>query len=268
MKKVSVFIMALTGMLYAGAQAIKPAPGRKMQVTLASANVISVSAMGQNIDIESSTIATSEYQIKQVTERGYSLQTKLLRVQSTGKAMGVEKSLDSDNEADKNEPGFAEATKLLGKTSEIKIEDHRASVVSGDVMNALAQIGMKDATSEFVKFILYKDDLAKMRTGYHWMDTLQTEEVKMSAESEVTAMTETVLEITVKTKMNMNMTTQQAGMDVKMALTGNMNSKRYYDIATGILLSEEGDSVGEGEGNAMGQQIPMKMKTHIKMTVK
>lgn len=268
MKKVAVLIMALTEILFAGAQSIKPTAGKKMQVVVASTNLISIPVMDENIDVESSNIATSEYQIVEVTDKGYSLQTKLLRVQSAGKVMGTEKSFDSDNEADRSDPGFAEAAKLLGKTNEIKIEDHRASVISGDVMSGLTQIGLKDATSEFVKFILYKDDLTKMRTGYHWIDTLQTESMKLSAESEVTAMTEAVIEVTVKTKMNINITTQQMGMDVKMVLTGTMDSKRYYNAATGIMISEEGDTLADGEGNAAGQQIPMKMKTHIKMTVK
>ncbi len=268
MKNLLVLILTLSGNLFVAAQSIKPSVGKKMQVVVASTNTISVSSMGENVDIESSGTTTCEYQITQVTEKGYSLQTKLLRVQNTGKVLGEERSFDSDNEIDRNDPGFAEAAKLLGKTNEIKIEDHRASVVSGDVLNSLAQIGMKDATSEFVKFILYKDDLAKMRTGYHWMDSLQTEVMKLSSESEVTAMTEAVIEITVKTKMNMNITSQQMGMEVKMGLTGTIYSKRYYSTATGIMISEEGDAVADGDGSTMGQQIPMKMKAHIKMTVK
>jgi len=268
MKKVSALIMALTAILFAGAQSIKPVVGKKMQVVVSSANSMSISPMGDNIDIESTNITTCDYLITAVTEKGYSLETKVLRIQGSAKGAGFEKSFDSENETDRNEPGFAEAAKLLGKTNLIKIEDHQAYIVSGEVLNSLALIGMKDATSEFVKFILYKDDLAKMRTGYHWIDTLQTESMKLSAESEVTAITETIVEITVKTKLDMHTTIQQMGMEVKMNLTGKMDSKRYYSLATGIMIREEGDMLADGEGGTMGQQIPMKMKTHIKMTVK
>ena len=68
--------------------------------------------------------------------------------------------------------------------------------------------------------------------------------------------------------MSIHTTVQQMGVEVKTSFAGTMDSKKYYDRSTGILIREEGDILAEGKAGGMGQQIPIKAKAHIKMTVK
>ncbi len=243
-------------------QSVKVPAGKKMVVIASSKTNMTMSAMGQDVDMVSSNTSTSDYEITAVTEKGYSLRTKLIRTEASYTGGGVEKTFDTDRATDRNDPMLAGVVALIGKPSEILIENRKASVVSGDVLNnpMLAQMGMKDNVSELLKFILYKSDLDKFAKGTKWVDSTRSNELFMLAESEVTGITETEIELSVTTTMDIHATIQQMGMEGKTSVKGLINSKRWYNRNTGLLIKEESSGTAEGETVVMDQRIPMQMK--------
>lgn len=228
-----------------------------------------MSAMGQEVDMVSSNTSTADYEIMAVTEKGYSLRTKVLRVEGSYVGGGAEKTFDTDKESDRNDPMLAGVVAMIGKPTDLLIENRKASVVSGEVMNnpMMAQMGMKDNLSEILKFIVYKTDLDKLTKGAKWVDSTRNNELFQLVESEVTAMSETEIEVSVKTTMDIHATIQQMGMEGKTSAKGLFNSKRWYNRNTGLLIKEEASGNAEGETVVMDQRIPMQVKIQSTINV-
>lgn len=228
-----------------------------------------MSAMGQEVDMVSSNTSTADYEIMAVTAKGYSLRTKVLRVEGSYVGGGAEKTFDTDKESDRNDPMLAGVVAMIGKSTDLLIENRKASVVSGEVMNnpMMAQIGMKDNLSEILKFIVYKTDLDKLTKGTKWVDSTHNNELFQLAESEVTAMSETEIEVSVRTTMDIHATIQQMGMEGKTSAKGLFNSKRWYNRNTGLLIKEEASGSAEGETVVMDQRIPMQVKIQSTINV-
>lgn len=228
-----------------------------------------MSAMGQEVDMVSSNTSTADYEIMAVTEKGYSLRAKVLRAKSSYVNGGAEKTFDSDNETDRNNPMLAGVIALIGKPADILVEDKKVSVASGELLNnpMMAQMGMKDNLSEILKFIVYKTDLDKFTNGAKWVDSTRTNELFQLTESEVTAMSETEIEVSVKTTMDIHATIQQMGTEGKTNAKGLFNSKRWYNRNTGLLIKEEISGSAEGEMVVMDQRIPMQVKIQSTINV-
>lgn len=230
---------------------------------------MTMSVMGQEVDMVSSNTSTAEYEIMAVTQKGYSLRAKVLRAKGSYISGGAEKTFDSDNETDRNNPMLAGVIALIGKPSDILVEDRKASVISGELLKSpvIAQMGMKDNLSEMLKFIVYKTDLDKLTKGTKWVDSTRNNELFQLIESEVTAMSETEIEVSVKTTMDIHATIQQMGMEGKTSAKGLFNSKRWYNRNTGLLIKEEASGSTEGETVMMDQRIPMQVKIQSMINV-
>lgn len=87
-------------------------------------------------------------------------------------------------------------------------------------------------------------------------------------ESVVTGITDTEIEIQIKSLMTIHTTIQQMGMEAKASFHGLINSRRWYNRNTGVLIKEEGDTDMAGDTEIMDQKIPMNMKMKSSTTVK
>lgn len=257
-----LFTGILVGSLAARSQSVKVPAGKKMLVISSSKTNMTMSAMGQDVDMVSSNTSTTDYEITAVTEKGYSLLTKLVRTEASYAGASAEKTFDTDKESDRNDPMLAGVVALIGKPSDILVEDRKASVVSGEVLNnpMMVQMGMKDNMTEILKFILYKTDLDKFTKGTKWVDSTRNNELFLLAESEVTGITESEIQLSIKTTMDIHATIQQMGMEGKTNVKGLINSKRWYNRNTGLLIREESNGTAEGETVVLDQRIPMQMK--------
>jgi hypothetical protein len=262
MKNTFLLTGILVCSLHAQAQSVNIMAGKKVNVVTESKTNMTISALGEEVEMATVNKATAEYVFTSVTEKGYSLRTQLVRMEGSYAGRGVEKTFDTDKEADRNDPMFAGAAALIGKPTEILIEDRKAKMVSGGIVNnpLMTQMGMKDNISELVKFVLYKSDLDQIKTGTRWVDSMQNNELSMLAESEVTGISDTAVEVAVKTTMDIHTTIQQMGMEGKITSKILMNSKRWYNRKSGILIKEEANGTADSETVVMDQRIPMQMK--------
>lgn len=262
MKHLLLFTGIFVSSLAARSQSVNVPAGKKIRVIASATTNMIMSAMGQEVDMVSSNTSTAEYEIMAVTEKGYSLRTKVIRVEGSYVGGGAEKTFDTDKATDRYDPMLAGVVAMIGKPTDLLIENRKASVVSGEVMNnpMMAQMGMKDNVSELLKFILYKTDLDKFTKGTKWVDSTRNNELFLLAESEVTGITETQIELSVTTTMDIHATIQQMGMEGKTNVKGLINSKRWYNRNTGLLIKEESNGIAEGETIVMDQRIPMQMK--------
>lgn len=266
-------IFFLTGILVCSltaiAQSVNIPAGKKVIVVTESKTNMTISALGEEVEMVSANNTTAEYAFTAVTDKGYSLRTKLIRIAGSYAGRGMEKQFDTDKESDRNDPMFAGTAALIGQSTDILIENRKASIVSGEIMNntMMAQMGMKDNMSELVKFVLYKTDLDQLKIGTKWVDSMQNNELSMKAESVVTGISDAEIELSVNATMDIHTTIQQMGMGGKINSKIQMNSKRWYNRSTGLLIKEEGTGIAEGETVVLDQRIPMQAKVQSTLTV-
>lgn len=270
MKKYSLLLAGFLPANLLMAQSINVLPGKKLAISAESQSAITVSAMGQEMNLETKNTITSAYEISVVTPKGYSMHNTVQRIRNTSKIMGMESGFDSDDENSRNDPKFAEILKYIGKPSDISIEGHKLTVTNGDVMlnPALSQLGISNnEMDEFSKFILYKSEIETFKPGYQWQDSAQTTSLKMVNHSVVTAVTDSAIEIAVFSDMHIQTTVQQMGMTGKISGKGTIQSKRSYNRSTGVLLREDSNGKFDAETEIMDQRIPMELTTKTIVTV-
>lgn len=252
------------------AQAINVIPGKKLAVQVESQSAITISAMGQDMNMESKNTINSDYEITAVTGKGYAMHNTIRRIQSNAKMMGTETVFDSNDETNRNDPKLAEIVNLVGKPVDISIEDKKVTVTNGEIMlnPVLSQMGIRtNQADELGKFVLYKSDLTLCKPGYEWNDSLQTEAMKMVNRSVVTSVTDTEIELSILSDISIHTVVQQMGMSGKISGNGTIKSKRWYSRSTGILLKEEGNGDFSAETEIMDQRVPMEIKSKTVLTV-
>lgn len=269
MKHICLLTGILVCSLTASAQSVNLPAGKKVIVVTESKTNMTISALGEEVEMASVNKITEEYAFTAVTDKGYSIRSKLIRMAGSYAGRGMEKEFDTDKESDRNDPMFAGTAALIGQPTDILIENRKASIVSGETMNntMMAQMGLKDNVSELVKFVLYKTDLDQLKTGTRWVDSMQNNELSIKSESVVTGISDAAIELSVKTTMDIHTMIQQMGMGGKINSKILMNSKRWYNRNTGLLIKEEATGTAEGETVVLDQRIPMQAKVQSTLTV-
>lgn len=246
------------------AQAINVTPGKKLAVQVESQSAMTISAMGQDMNMESKNTINSDYEITAVTDKGYAMHNTIRRIQNNSKMMGMETVFDTNDETNRNDPKLAGIVNLVGKPVDISIEDKKVTVTNGELMlnPVLSQMGIRtNQADELGKFVLYKSDLTLSKPGYEWKDSVQTEALKMVNRSMVSSVSETEIEISVLSDISVHTVVQQMGMSGKISGKGTIKSKRWYNRSTGILLKEEGNGDFSAETEIMDQRVPMDIKS-------
>jgi len=266
MKKIHIALvmLALGGGL--SAQSIKLPAGKKMSVTTESKLESSTTIMGNQMDIENNTSNFADYEVKAVTDTGYTMRMVLKRIKASLSMSGQEQSFDSDDDAARNNPQLADLFSMINKPSEIEVGAHGASIKSETGTKAI-QMGLPVNENDQAKFILLLNEVVKLQEGNHWIDSTVSEGNRMVNEYTIGKSDDLTAEVLVKTTMQVSNTLKQFGMDVKQSLQGTVNSKRLYVKSTGQLIKESSELAISGTMDMMGQSAPMSIKGAITTTV-
>lgn len=257
-------MLALGGTLFA--QSIKLPTGKKMSITIESKLESSTTIMGNQMDIENATSNFTDYEVKTVSDTGYTMNMVLKRVKASVVMSGQEQSFDSDDDAARNNPQLAELFGMINKPNEVEVGAHGASV-KGDIGTKAIQMGIPVNENDQAKFILLQNELIKLVQGNQWIDSTLSEGNRMVNEYTISKTDDLTAEVLVKTTLQVNNTLKQFGMDVKQSLHGTVNSKRLYNKSNGQLIKEASELAISGTMDMMGQSAPMSIKGTITTTV-
>ena len=250
------------------AQSIKLPVGKKFTIHSETNMTTRASAMGQDVEVGSNVSNTYDYEIKKITDNGFTITTALKHMKVTASVMGQEQVINSDDSASRNDPQYGEAFAAMNKPYEIEIENKKA-IYKGDIAEKLSQMGgIPGIANDQSKLILTKDELVKMKQGNQWRDSLHADSSSVVMyEYTVLKATGTIAEVLVKATMQINLAITQMGMEIKQSLNGTSNGTRQYDIINGLLLKEDSNITINGTMDVMGQSSPISMTGKMMITV-
>jgi hypothetical protein len=245
-----------TGILHA--QSIALPQGKKFKVVNEIKSDMTMTVMGQDMQIENNGTNYFDYVVKAISASGYTLEVTMTRMKMSVGTMGQSQEMDTDDETLRSNPQFADAVKLLNKANEIVIEN-KVATVKGGIGEMLTTSGMNSVGQDQSKFIL-TGDLLKLQQGSHWVDSSVSEQNRMVNEYTIVKTDAEGLDLRVKTSAKVNATITQGGMTIKQDVQGTINSLRHYERATGLLVKEEAETDMSGTMEVMGQTAPISLK--------
>ncbi len=268
MQKIQILPLTILLSVSLHAQSIKLPVGKKFGVTVVTEMKTKASAMGQEMEIGNSSTNTSDYEVKAVTNNGFTITNTMKRMKVAASMMGTEQSFDTDDKTTRDNPQVAPLLEMINKPYDIEVENKKVTIKS-DVseiskMAGGSGLGMANEQS---KFILTQQDLAKLKEGNQWSDSLTDGGNKTLFEYTVLKKNEATTDILVKATVLIDAITKQSGMDIKQSMKGTSNGVRQYNTTTGLLVKEDTEIAMSGTMEVMGQTSPLSITGKIVTTV-
>lgn len=280
MKKL-LLVITLFSSGIAGAQTLtKKAVFTKGQ-QLEKATVLNMSMtmdmMGQSLEVKNDQTQLSLVEVKDATEKEYTLANTVKRVTMASSAMGQQMNYDSDKKEDADsELGKALGGKV-GKTSSIKIDKKGIITASDDTSNneiATAMQGMMPANVdmknggvggnyELVALLPEKS----LKVGDTWVDSTSDKDGKQIMNFRVVDIKATDAVVAVSGIMDRAGEVQQGGMTINMTMSGKTKGEYTLDPTTGIVKKRKLEVDGSGTMEMMGQSVPFTMKMNTEETI-
>lgn len=254
--------------LFTSAQQLKLPVGKKFQMITETKGNNVTSMMGQDMEMSTSTTVYVDNELKSASGNKFSIGLTIKRVVGNVSVMGQEQTFDSDDESLRSNPAFADATKALGKESEIVVEDGQVSKTS-EIAELTKAMSPGDFSSIFDIgrfFLLLKE--SDIKVGFAWTSNNSSETASTENNYIIEKITDKEVEVVVQSKVKVSATMNQNGMDIKQQTEGTIKSTRTYDKQTGLLISELANGAIKGNMEVMGQQVPLDSKVETKTTIK
>jgi hypothetical protein len=267
MKKIHILFIAFFAGISANAQYIKLPAGKKFSVAMVTQMKTKASAMGQEMEIGTEFTNMYASEIKTVSDHGFTLSNTLKRVKVKTAIMGEETSVDSDDSSALKDPEMGGVFEMLNKPYDIDIEKGKATIKGEDPDKFSGMSGVPGISNDQVKYILSNAELLKLKEGNQWKDSSIAEGSRVVYEYTVLKTSETITELLVRGEMQVNMTVNQMGMEIKQSLKGTVNGRRQYNTATGLLIKEDSDIAISGNMQTLGQTSPMSITGKIITTI-
>ncbi len=243
------------------AQKVAATVGAKMQVMVAIKSTTTVTQMGQDMEIPSTSEMTDSFEVKSASDKEMALKSVAKRIKVSVTLMGNEQNLDSDDPASANNPQMAEVFKDINKPKDITVELGKATFPVD------ASSGVPAAND--IASILYTPFSATAKEGANLTDSATNADgskiVNVYTLQKVTPQEITVM---VTSKGKIIGTKQQMGMDVKLNMESSSTATRVYSATNGLLISEAKSFSASGNNEMMGQTIPVSSKGSSTITVK
>ncbi len=259
--------MTLLVSVFAYTQNIAIPVGKKFGVTMVTQLTTKASALGQEMSLGNSLTSTSDYEVKAVTNNGFTISSTLKHVTGTSSVMGEEQTFDSNDSSSHDDPQYEGLADILNKPIDIEVENKRTTF-KGEGSEGFSQVsGIPGMANDQAKFFLTKEDMLKLKEGNQWTDSISTEESKVLYEYTVLKAGGPTAEILVKATIKIDINVKEMGMEIKQSLKGTSNGRRQYNSQTGLLLKEDSDIAIGGKMEVLGQPSPINITGKIITTV-
>ena len=267
MHKILLTFISATFVATTFSQQVKLPVGKKFQMITDVKSTSTATAAGQDVDMYNTSIVYIDHELKSATENKLVLGLVIKKVTGSVSMMGQEQNFDSDDSSFRANPGFEESFRMLGKETEVIVENGKV-LVRGELEEAAKIISGDngDANDMGRVFLLLADSLIK--PGYTWTNYDSSEAATTETNQLIYKVTDSSVEVLVNSKLRIANTISKNGMEVKQQTEGTVKASRIYNRSTGLLMTETATSEIKGNMDVMGQQIPLNSKQDIKTTVR
>lgn len=245
--------------------------GQQIESNSTMKMVMSMEMMGQKFDVVNDYKFTSAIGVTDVTAAENKLSTTLKHVIMNMQAGPQNMSYDSDKQEDANsEIGKAFSGKLntpvniaTDKKGMITSSDEKPDPAS-DMMNEMGG-GMGESMTKVgssLEIIANIPSGKTLKSGDTWVDSLTEAKTnsKYVLNYRVVSIQNGEANITFGGTISRSGELQQGGMTMNMELNGLIKGEYTMEAATGLIKTKKVNVEGDGKMDAMGQEIPFKMK--------
>lgn len=285
MKKIAAFILVSGIVLAAHSQKVSGKllfqQGQQLDVTTTIKTKVDTEAMGSVMTTTTAATITDFYKITNATDDNFTLHHENKRINVQAEFMNQNITMDTDNEKDMSKEEMKPLKKLKeqkydmiinpsGKVLMIKTigeEPNNAAMDNPVVKDLLSttRVPVKDGASFFK--VLPDNEVG---VGDKWSDSVVSENAKAYNNYEVTAITDTTIEIKLTTTGTNSGKAEIMGNET--LITNNVTGEGTITLNrnTGVLMNKklENTTTGTIELTAMGLKFPSNSKSTITISVK
>lgn len=280
MKKLLLVITLFTSGI-AGAQTLTRkavfTKGQQLEKSTVLNMTMNMEMMGQSLEMKNDQTNLSVIEVKDATDKEYSLANTLKRVTMASSAMGQQMNYDSD----KKEDADSELGKVfggkIGKTNAIKVNKKGIITANDDTSNNELMSGMQGmlptnidvknggvgGNYELVALLPEKS----LKVGDAWVDSTSDKDGKQIMNFRVVDIKANDAVVAVSGIMDRAGEVQQGGMTINMTMSGKTKGEYTLDPATGLVKKRTLVVDGTGTMEMAGQSIPFTMKMNTEETV-
>lgn len=244
------------------AQGLQLPAGKKFSVTTVSNNIAEITTLDQHLQMINDGEITIDFEIKAVTNTGYTLQLIPRHFKTLVSIMGREQKMDTDSAADRNNPEMEKVIALLNKPQTIVVDSNK--IISRSNLDGVNSIGnnIDDAGKYFLNI-----PSADIKNGYQWSDSSITGGTKITNKYTILNNSATQTEVNVISDLSINIKSLQGETELQQSFKGFSTGKRIYNRANRLLEEEQMsmDITGSAETKEISSPITMKINFKTKV---
>ncbi len=267
MKKIGLLSLCLAT-LFANAQSIKLENGKKITENTISSIDMEMSAMGQQMKINSS--ITNVINVTAVEDKNYKATNTITKITMSQEGMGQNVNFDSDKKEDATSEMGKEMGKDLNQPVEIIIdkttgkatETNKKVEEKTDDKNPFSELmggGAAKSSEALVSSAFFTIPVGK-KVADKWTDSLTQDGMKALKTYELQSIKDNIATILLKTSTNGTLSKEMQGMQIEMTMTGKGDAIMTIDTKTGLVKKNVVTGNTDGTMDVMGQSMPFTMK--------
>jgi hypothetical protein len=267
MKKIGLISLCFV-VTFAQGQNIKLENGKKIAQNTTSIIEMEMTAMGQQMKINSST--TNVITITGAEANNYKATNAITKITMTQEGMGQNVSFDSDKKEDVESEMGKEMGKTLNKSVEVTIdkgsgkatETNKKTEEKTEDKNPFADLmgGAANNSSEALVSGAFFVIPADKKIGDKWTDSLNEEGMKGLKTFELLSIKDGTASIGLKTATSGTVSKEMQGMQIEMTMKNIGDGTMSVDTKSGIVKKNIVTGSTEGTMDLMGQSMPFSLK--------
>ncbi|MCX6335689.1 MAG: hypothetical protein NT153_00105 [Bacteroidetes bacterium] len=246
------------------AQYIPVTSGTKFTAVSTVKNTTDLITLDQHTEMQGVNETTIDYQIKSVTNTGYSLELIPRRIKLKTSSLGNEHHLDTDSVLDNKMPEIVNILALLNKPQTLAVDNHQ--LISNTKIDGIVtpvNMNVNDAD----KFFLAINPI-NFKEGYQWADTIKVDSSIITNQYTINSQTPTTIEVLVSSNINMKLSSSVTGNNITQTMKGFSSGKRIYNKRSSLLVSELLDINIAGNIETTDFNSPFTIKSTSQILVK
>ncbi|MEI6586637.1 MAG: hypothetical protein WCL56_11155 [Sediminibacterium sp.] len=247
------------------AQCIPVVAGTKFTAISTVKNATDMTTLDQHTEMQVFNETTVDYQVKSVSNTGYSLELIPRHIKLSTKGFGNERQLDTDSAIDNKMPEIANLLAILNKPQNLVVENHQLisnTKIDGIVMPV--NMNVNDAEKFFLAI-----NPVNFKEGYQWADTIKVDSSIITNQYTINAQTPTTIEVLVSSNINLKLSSAvNENNNIKQTMKGFSSGKRTYNKRSSLLVSELLDINIAGNIETTDFNSPFTIKSTSQIIVK
>ncbi len=244
------------------AQYLKVPIGKTFKLVTQTENTIDATMMDQHQEIRNTSTVYHDFELKAITNTGYTLSITPRRFKMEMNMVGMEQKIDTDSASSMSAPELAAFQEILNQPI-VLVMDSNKLVSKTEVKPAPTITANLDEPNRF--FLLVAP--SKLVQGYQWVDSLGNADMRSVNHYTVMNVSPTEVEINITTDSKISTVTKMQEMEIKQNLKGYATARRWYNRTNGLLLKEESTTDMTGTTETAEINSPISLKIKLKLVV-